>query len=107
MGDLRATASKRVAPRRWRRANRSSRFTRRNWRKSLRKALLGSRARGDRALFTTKSQTLLTDPNLAARMGEARRSRAEERFSVARMAEMHARGVSGVSRSKRSTDEHR
>jgi glycosyltransferase involved in cell wall biosynthesis len=46
---------------------------------------------GDRTTFAAKANALLTDPELAARMGEAGRQRAAEHFGVARMAEQHAR----------------
>jgi glycosyltransferase involved in cell wall biosynthesis len=46
---------------------------------------------GDRAGVATKARELLDDPSLAARMGEAGRVRAAERFSAARMVEQHAR----------------
>jgi glycosyltransferase involved in cell wall biosynthesis len=47
--------------------------------------------RGDRAEFTAKAHALLSDPDVAARMGEAGRARAAERFSVTHMVEQHAR----------------
>jgi glycosyltransferase involved in cell wall biosynthesis len=46
---------------------------------------------GDRAAIATKAHELLVDPALAAKMGEAGRARAAERFSVARMVEQHVR----------------
>jgi glycosyltransferase involved in cell wall biosynthesis len=46
---------------------------------------------GDRTAVAEKTHALLSDPALAARMGEAGRARAAERFCVARMAEQHAR----------------
>jgi glycosyltransferase involved in cell wall biosynthesis len=46
---------------------------------------------GDRAAVAMKAHTLLAYPNTAARMGEAARARAAERYGVARMAEQHAR----------------
>ena len=46
---------------------------------------------GDRAALAMKAHVLLADPETAARMGEAGRARAAERFGVARMAEQHAR----------------
>jgi glycosyltransferase involved in cell wall biosynthesis len=47
--------------------------------------------RGDRAAVAMKAHALLAHPDEAARMGAAGRKRALERFSVARMAEQHAR----------------
>lgn len=47
--------------------------------------------RGDRAAIATKAHVLLAYPENAARMGEAGRRRAAERFGVTRMAEQHAR----------------
>ncbi len=46
---------------------------------------------GDRAALAMKAQMLLAYPETAARMGEAGRARAAERFGVARFAEQHAR----------------
>ncbi|MCS6864947.1 MAG: glycosyltransferase family 4 protein [Gemmataceae bacterium] len=46
---------------------------------------------GDRAAIAAKSHVLLSDPELAARMGAAGRHRAGERFSPARMVEQHSR----------------
>ncbi|MBP3958563.1 glycosyltransferase [Gemmata sp. G18] len=46
---------------------------------------------GDRPALAAKSQALLADPDAAARMGAAGRTRAAERFGVARFAEQHAR----------------
>jgi glycosyltransferase involved in cell wall biosynthesis len=46
---------------------------------------------GDRTALAMKAHTLLAQPDLAARMGEAGRLRAMERYSVARMVEQHAR----------------
>jgi glycosyltransferase involved in cell wall biosynthesis len=46
---------------------------------------------GDRGAIAAKSHALLADPALAAKLGEAGRARAAERFGVAHMAEMHAR----------------
>ncbi|QJW97931.1 glycosyltransferase [Frigoriglobus tundricola] len=46
---------------------------------------------GDRAAIAMKSHMLLAYPQTAARMGEAGRKRAAERFGVARMAEQHMR----------------
>lgn len=46
---------------------------------------------GDRAALAMKAHVLLAYPQTAARMGEAGRVRAAERFGVARMAEQHAR----------------
>jgi glycosyltransferase involved in cell wall biosynthesis len=46
---------------------------------------------GDRGAIAAKSHALLADPVLAAKLGEAGRARAAERFGVAHMVEMHAR----------------
>jgi glycosyltransferase involved in cell wall biosynthesis len=46
---------------------------------------------GDRAGIAAKAHTLLADPDLAARMGEAGRVRAAERYGVTRMVEQHVR----------------
>jgi glycosyltransferase involved in cell wall biosynthesis len=46
---------------------------------------------GDRAAVASKAHALLADPELAARMGEAGRKRAADRFGVAHMVDMHAR----------------
>lgn len=46
---------------------------------------------GDRTAIATKAHELLADPALAARLGEAGRARAAERFGVSRMVEQHAR----------------
>ncbi len=46
---------------------------------------------GDRAAIAAKAHLLLAYPDAAARMGEAGRTRATERYGVARMAEQHAR----------------
>src|SRR5262245_5866516 len=46
---------------------------------------------GDRAALATKAQSLLSYPDVAARMSEAGQVRAEGRFSVARMVEQHIR----------------
>jgi glycosyltransferase involved in cell wall biosynthesis len=46
---------------------------------------------GDRAALVSMAHRVLADPNTASRMGEAGRIRAADRFSVARMVDMHAR----------------
>ncbi len=46
---------------------------------------------GDRAAMAMKAHVLIGYPGTAARMGEAGRKRAAERFGVARMAEQHTR----------------
>jgi glycosyltransferase involved in cell wall biosynthesis len=46
---------------------------------------------GDRAAIAAKAHALLAHPDAAARMGEAARLRATERYSVTRMVEQHAR----------------
>jgi glycosyltransferase involved in cell wall biosynthesis len=46
---------------------------------------------GDRAALSARAHELLSNPELAARMGEAGRARAAERFGVARMVEQHTR----------------
>ena len=46
---------------------------------------------GDRAAVAMKPHMLLAFPDTAARMGEAARTRATERYSVVRMVEQHAR----------------
>jgi glycosyltransferase involved in cell wall biosynthesis len=48
-------------------------------------------APGDRAAIAAKAHLLLSDPELAARMGEAGRQRACERFNPTRMVEQHLR----------------
>lgn len=46
---------------------------------------------GDRAALATKAQELLTDPEAAARLGEAARNRAAERFGPTRFVDQHTR----------------
>ncbi len=46
---------------------------------------------GDRAALASRTRKLLDDPEVAARMGEAGRLRAAERFSAARTIEQYAR----------------
>ncbi len=48
-------------------------------------------SQGDRGAIAARSHVLLADPAQGAKLGEAGRARAAERFGVARMAEMHAR----------------
>ncbi|VTS03156.1 Glycosyltransferase OS=Singulisphaera acidiphila (strain ATCC BAA-1392 / DSM 18658 / VKM B-2454 / MOB10) GN=Sinac_0323 PE=4 SV=1: Glyco_trans_4_4: Glycos_transf_1 [Gemmata massiliana] len=46
---------------------------------------------GDRPALAAKTQALLADPETATRMGEAARTRAVERFGVARFVDQHVR----------------
>ena len=46
---------------------------------------------GDRAALAAQARALIDDPATAARLGEAGRDRAAERFSAAKMIEQFAR----------------